>query len=574
MVTYSPTMATEARAAKPGVDYRVHDRAAILTIDHPPLNLLSAPVRTGLAAGLAAAHDDPRVAVLVILGRGRAFIAGADIAEFGQTPVEPSLDALLELIEASRNPVIAALNGVALGGGLEVALCCDYRVAAPTASLGLPEVKLGLLPGGGGTQRLPRLIGAERALELILSGETISAARAAELGILDAVLVGDEHEAAALAYAEALLDHGARLRKLRDEDARILGDRNKPELFTRAYARASAAMPGRFALEMIVECVDAAVHAPSFAAGMEVERRCFAQCLAHPQHAALEHLFFAERGCAKVPDVGRETPSRTIARALIDGQTEAAVASLADRLHGAGVELQRFDPARAGAELGSADLVILDRASRPELVAALPDALAPTATILSLGSEQDLDELGDATGHPSVSLGAELAPTGRVLELTRGAATSPEALATVLALGKRLGLIVVVSSRGAASGQNRYSIAGRMRAAFERELQALLGAGARASDVHAALVELGFRTISLRALASKPEPEPEPELRLDAHTILTRALGAAAAEGRRLLAEGVALRPGDIDVVCVHGLGFAEISGGPMHWAAAQRQNS
>jgi 3-hydroxyacyl-CoA dehydrogenase len=526
-------------AAQQVVDYRVHEQVAVLTIDSPPVNLLSVGVRQGIASGLAVASEDPEVAAVVITARGRAFIAGADISEFGKAPVEPSLDALFERVEASPKPVIAALDGVALGGGLEVALCCDYRVGTMRAALGLPEVKLGLLPGGGGTQRLPRLIGAERALDLILSGETVSAARAAEIGILDAILTGELPDAA-LRYARALLEAGAPLRKLRDESARLLVDRGKPELFARAYTHAAARMPGRFAVEMIVQCVEAAVHATSFAAGMEVERRCFQQCLEHPQHAALEHLFFAERGCAKIPEISRRTPSQTIERALIDAQLEAAAASLCERLRAAGVELLCFDPEQPErrASLGRADLVILDRRSRPELLAALPEALAPTATILSFSSEHDLDELAEVAGRPRASVGAELCPSGRVLELVCGEATSPEALATLLKLGKRLGLICVVSRRGTARRQNRYTIGGRLRAACERELG-----------------------------------RPTTEASFDDRPTLERCLAAAAAEGQRLLAEGVALRPGDIDVVCVRGHGFPELSGGPMHWAAQRPQN-
>jgi 3-hydroxyacyl-CoA dehydrogenase len=306
-------------AMKGTVHYETRGDIALLTVDNPPVNPLSSGVRQGLHDGLTAALADAAIKAVILTGAGRAFIAGADIAEFGAAATQgPGLHAVLAIMESSAKPIIAAINGTAFGGGLEVALCCDYRVAAPTAPVGLPEVKLGLLPGAGGTQRLPRLIGAERALQFILTGDPIPAPDAKTLGIVDAVIDGDVVDGA-IAFASKVVAEGGRLRKIRNERALVEADRGNPDLFANARSDAARRMRGRFAPEMIIQCIEAAVNLDDFDAGLAVEQDCFRQCLTHPQREALIHLFFSEREVAKIPDVPRDTPTRTIQSAGVIG---------------------------------------------------------------------------------------------------------------------------------------------------------------------------------------------------------------------------------------------------------------
>ena len=298
------------------VHYETRGNIALMTVDNPPVNPLSSGVRQGLYDGVEKALGDPAIEAIVITGAGRAFIAGADISEFGGAAEQAvGLHEALTMMEGSSKPIVAAINGTAFGGGLEVALCCDYRVASPSAPVGLPEVKLGLLPGAGGTQRLPRLIGAEKALGFILSGDPIPAPAAASLGIIDQVVEGDIVEGA-IAFAQQVLAGGGKTRKIRDESARVEADRGNEQIFADARTMAARRMRGRFAPEMIIQCVEAAVNLADFDAGMKVERDCFAQCMAHPQRAALIHLFFSEREVAKIPDLPKDTPIRRIESAL------------------------------------------------------------------------------------------------------------------------------------------------------------------------------------------------------------------------------------------------------------------
>ena len=300
------------------VHYEKKDDIALLTIDNPPVNPLSSGVRQGLHDGVNQALADDDIQAVVLTGAGRAFIAGADISEFGGESKGPGLHEVLAKMEGSAKPNVAAINGTACGGGLEVALCCDYRVATPKAPVGLPEVKLGLLPGAGGTQRLPRLIGAEKALQFILSGDPIPAPQAQKLGIVDEVASGDIVEDA-IAFARAKVADGSPKRKIRDEESKVAADRGNAELFANARKDAARRMRGRFAPEMIIQCVEAAVNLEDFDAGMKVEQACFAQCLNHPQREALIHMFFSEREVTKIPDVPRDTPVKDIKSAGVVG---------------------------------------------------------------------------------------------------------------------------------------------------------------------------------------------------------------------------------------------------------------
>jgi len=272
---------------------------AVVTIDNPPVNASSQAVRAGLmdAIGQVAAADG--VKAVVLLGAGRTFVAGADIKEFGKPPKPPMLTEAITGIEQSDIPWIAAIHGTALGGGFEIALGCHYRIALPSARVGLPEVKLGILPGAGGTQRTPRLIGARKALEMITKGDHVPAAEALDLGLIDDVIEADSPRAAGLTFARKVIDEAMPARRVRDLEDKIAPDRGNDALFADFAKSLEKKARGLFSPFRIVECVQAAVELP-FDEGMARERELFVQCMDSPQRAGLIHAFFAERAASKV----------------------------------------------------------------------------------------------------------------------------------------------------------------------------------------------------------------------------------------------------------------------------------
>src|SRR5688572_20470862 len=261
-------------AMSKSVDLERRGRVAVLTVNNPPVNALSQHVRQGLADGLKAAAADPEAEAIVIVCAGRTFIAGADITEFGKPPVAPSLHTVLDVIEGSRKPVISAIHGTALGGGLEVTLACHYRVGTKDARFGLPEVKLGILPGAGGTQRLPRVVGVQKALSMMVSGDPIRSDEALKHGLIDEIVAGDL-TAAGVAYAEKVLSDKRPLRKIRDMDTKVAAVRGTPQLFSDFRKSVARQTRGFRAPENIIKAVEAAVNLP-FDAGIKRERELFA----------------------------------------------------------------------------------------------------------------------------------------------------------------------------------------------------------------------------------------------------------------------------------------------------------
>src|SRR5215831_10808686 len=259
-------------------------RVAVLTVDNPPVNALSHHVRAGLRDGLRQALADPATAAVVIACAGRTFIAGADITEFGKPPVEPGLWDVLNAIEASPRPVVAAIHGTALGGGLETALACHWRVGLRSARLGQPEVKLGIIPGAGGTQRLPRLVGVEKALQMIVGGDPIGGEEAHRLGLLDELIEGDL-TAGAVAFAERVAAEGRPLRRVRDLDDKLAAARGKPQIFSDFRKSIARQARGFKAPEACIQAVEAAVALP-FEAGVARERELFQQTMASPESRA------------------------------------------------------------------------------------------------------------------------------------------------------------------------------------------------------------------------------------------------------------------------------------------------
>ena len=280
---------------------------ALLTLNSPPVNALSANVRDGIYEGIKAAIADPAAKAIVLICDGRTFIAGADISEFGGAMKGASLPDAQKMIEDSPKPVIAAIHGTALGGGLEVALTCHYRVAVPSAKCGLPEVNLGLLPGAGGTQRLPRIVGAEKALEMMTSGSHVPAEQCLRMGLVDEMAREGHLKEDAIAFAEKLVAEHRPLKKVRDLDDKMIADRAHPEIFANFRKANARKFRGFKAPEYNIQCIEAAVNLP-FDEGMAVERKLFMELMTGPQSAAQRYAFFAERQANKIPDVPDDTP--------------------------------------------------------------------------------------------------------------------------------------------------------------------------------------------------------------------------------------------------------------------------
>ncbi|NUB43668.1 enoyl-CoA hydratase/isomerase family protein [Fertoebacter nigrum] len=538
----------------------------VLVIDHPPVNALGHALRAGLAAGLAEALADDAVQAVVIRAEGRTFPAGADLAEFGQPPRAPVLPDLCNQIEASPKPVIAALHGTALGGGLEIALAAHARVALASTRLGLPEVHLGILPGAGGTQRLPRLIGAAEALRLMLTGRPVGAAEAMALGLVDQV-VEDGLEAAALAMARTSIGLGLPPTRDRREGLRdVAGYQAVLAAARKAQGAARLPGPGR-----IIDCVEAALLLP-FAQGLAFERAAFLDLVGSPEAIGLRHVFFAERRAAKMPEArvaapplaqvgilgtgdeaadlalalvqaglpvtlaGVERPALVAALERIAGRQEQAVAAGTLTAAARDADWARLQPALGAAALTGADLVL---ALPGEDAGALPDAV-------TLGG-----------GGPGLSL--QLPPGERLAELVVPQGTAPARVAQLLALARKLGRVAVWS---AVPG----GIGARVRAACLRAAAHLVAGGTDPARITAALAHFGFDGLVAPG-GEAPVAAGKP---LDRAGIMARLLGAMANEGARVLGEGGARCPSDIDLALVLGQGFPRWEGGPMFWAERQ----
>ncbi|QYK39998.1 MAG: enoyl-CoA hydratase/isomerase family protein [Paracoccaceae bacterium] len=550
------------------------DRAGavmVITIDAPPVNALGHAVRAGLWQEVGAAAGDAAVRAIVIRAEGRTFPAGADIAEFGKTPVPPLLPEVLDLIEGCAKPVVAAIHGQALGGGLELALAAHARVAADSARLGLPEVSLGILPGAGGTQRLPRLIGAEQALRLMLSGRPVPAAEALALGMLDRVVEGDP--AAAAVEMAAALEAPRPTRERRDgmRDGRAY-------VAAVAAARAQAGAQALPAPPRIVDCVEAALLLP-FEQGMAFERAAFVDLVDSPEARALRAAFFAERRAARMP--GAEARARPVRAVLVIGAGEAG-ADVARALLAAGLRVTLADADRpalvAGLERIAATQEAAVAAGRlapdareadwARLAPALadgppdPDAPPPDMVVLADGFAApgvEMPPIGRtrADGAPVVTLGRYgrsgaqgvglvLPPGRRLAELLVGAATAPETVATVLAVLKRIDRLPVQAGGRGIIGP----LTGALSAAA-RHMAARAGAGA------VARVLQGWN-LGVAGIAGDAPPPAG---------LADRLIAAMANAGFRLLGEGAAQRPSDIDVAMVAGLGWPRHVAPPMLWA-------
>ena len=513
------------------VHYETLGQVALLSIDNPPVNPLSSGVRQGLYDGVSKALSDDSIKAIVITGMHRAFIAGADIGEFGgAASAAVSLGDAMKMMEGSAKPIIAAINGTAFGGGLEVALCCDYRIASPKAPVGLPEVKLGLLPGAGGTQRLPRLIGAEAAIKAIVSGDPILAPEALKLGIVDRVTDGDI-VAAGIAYAEELVAAGSPTRKIRDLEDVIAKDRGNTAIFDQARAQLSKTHRNQFAPEQIVKCVEAAVNAKTFDEGMAAEGKFFAECMKDPQREALIHIFFAERAANKIPGLSKDMPLIDINKGSVIGAGTMG-GGITMCFANAGIPVRMYDndpenlkrglkviegnyartvakgrlsqaemdkrmalinPTENFDDLGDGDIVIeavyenLDL--KKEIFGRLDKVMKQGAILATNTSGLDVDAIAGMTTRPEFVCGMHFfspANVMRLLEVVRGKDSSPTVLGTAMALGKRLGKVSVVA------GNCPGFIGNRMLGGYTRQASMMILEGASPAQVDKVIFDFGL----------------------------------------------------------------------------------
>ncbi len=513
------------------VNYSVNKNIAILEVDNPPVNPLSSGVRAGLSEYIAKANNDESIEGIILTGAGRSFIAGADISEFGQKPDGPDLHTALKEIEFSKKPVLAAINGTALGGGLETALVCNYRMGTNKAIVGLPEVNLGLLPGAGGTQRLPRLIGPSQALKMMIAGTPMSAKKALQQGVIDAIsensLIDD-----AIAFLQEkigldLNEHP----KVRDKNEKVLEARGDDNVLSEAKALAAKTRRGQFAPGQIIACVEAAINEDDFDIGMKKESEYFLECLINPQREAMIHIFFGERAASKISDIPKETPLLPINSAGIVGSGTMG-GGIAMNFANAGIPVLVLDQDEKNLERGMGVIeknyqMMVDRGRmtqeqkdvvlglitptlsyedlsdvdiaveavyenlelKQEIFKSLDTVTKDHAILASNTSGLDIDAIASSTKRPGKVVGTHFfspANVMRLLEVVRGKDSSDETMATVMSIGKRMGKAAVVSLNAPGF------IGNRMLAGYTYQANMLLLEGALPNQVDSALESFGM----------------------------------------------------------------------------------
>lgn len=647
------------------VSYSRDGEIAVITVDNPPVNAAAYAVRVGIVNAVERFKTDADAKAAVLICAGRTFIAGADITEFDKPMQDPWLPDVVHLIENSPKPIIAAIHGTALGGGFETAMGCHYRIAVPTAQVGLPEVTLGLLAGATGTQRLPRLLGVKDALDAMISGKPIPAKVAHDKGVIDELAEGDL-QAAAVAYARRLLSEGKGPRKVSDV---TIDPKSIPDGFFAEYRKSIARETrGYFAPEQIIKCVEAAVALP-YREAVARENELFMQCMKSPQSKAQRHLFFAEREVAKIPDVPKDTPLRDIKKvAVIGGGTMGG--GIAMNFANVGIPVVMLEvnkealdrgmniirgnyegPVKKGRmsqaqmdkcmglisgslnydDLKDADLVIEavfeTMAVKKDVFTKLDAVCKPGAILASNTSTLDIDEIASFTRRPQDVIGLHFFAPANVmtlLEIVRGAKTSKDVIATSMALAKtirKIGVLVrvcfgfvgnrmffpyvreaqrmllegvspdrvdkVAYEWGMAMGPHGVSDLSGLDVfdklnkewkdkpkdpAYCRLIQVLVSKGRLGQKSGAGIYKYDGRTPvadpEVMALAkAEAEALKVPQLTISDEEIIERLLYSMINEGALILDEGIALRPGDIDVVYAHGYGMPRHRGGPMCYA-------
>lgn len=648
------------------VTYSVQDGIAEALIDNPPVNATSASVRQGLAEAIRAMEADPSVKALVVRCAGKTFIAGADIKEFGKPMADPGLPEVMAMMDRASKPIIAAVHGTVLGGGFEVALACHYRIADKDTRFGFPEVKLGLMPGGGGTQRTPRLAGLAAALPLLTEGNQIGADKALASNLIDAIAQGGDLAAEARAFAGQLAAQGKGPRSA----AALPMPADDPALFEETRKTLARKMRGQTAPLRALEAVRLGYELP-FDEAVKRELAIFRECMAGPQSKALRHLFAAEREVARIPGLPADMPVRDIERAGVIGLgvmgrgIMMALASAGLPVVAIGLDQSHIDAAMKAItkiwsssvargsmtqeamdkrlalittsddprDLSATQLVIEavteDLEIKKAVFATLGQVTQPGTILASNTSFLNIDTLAQASGRAEDVCGMHFfnpAHVMRLLENVRAGQTAPEIVATIMALGKRIGKLPVLS--GVCDG----FIVNRMLSKRSREGFFLVEEGAKPADIDKVLLSYGFpmgpfalgdlagldvQAAARKARAAsaterelradfveqmvaegrlgqktgsgwysydenrKASPNPLTDQMIAAHAqrhgltlreigeeeIRERLLYAMVNEGAKLLGEGIVPRPQEIDVAMVNGLGWPGYTGGPMHWA-------
>jgi len=511
-------------------DLSVEGDIAVLTLNSPPVNALSAGVRDGLALGVAQAMENPAVKAIVLICEGRTFIAGADITEFGGAQKGASLFDVQNVIENATKPVIAAIHGTALGGGLEVALTCHYRVAVPSARCGLPEVNLGLLPGAGGTQRLPRIVGAQKALEMMTSGQHVPAKQCLEMGLVDELVEEGKLREGALAFAKKVLAEGRPLKRVRDLNDKMEAARGHPEIFADFRKANARKFRGFLAPEYNIRCIEAAVNEP-FEEGLKTERKLFGELMSGTQSAAQRYSFFAERQAQKIPDVADDTPVIPVNSVGIIGAgtmgggiamnfanvgiAVTIVEVKQDALdRGLGVIRKNYErtASRGGItaqqvedrmalikgsltmdDFAEVDLVIeavFERMDVKKDIFEKLDAICKPGAILATNtSGLNIDEIASVTKRPEAVIGLHFfspANVMKLLEVVRADHTSKEVINTSMKLAKKIGKIAALV--GVCPG----FVGNRILGQRQREAQKLMFEGAMPWDIDRVLYDFGF----------------------------------------------------------------------------------
>ena len=512
------------------VSYAVEGPVAVITVNSPPVNALSTAVRQGIAGAVQTAIGDSEARAILLICEGRTFFAGAEISELSKPPVEPSLRNLQLIVENATKPVIAAIHGTALGGGLELAMVAHYRIAVPSAKVGLPEVNLGLLPGAGGTQRLPRIVGVEKALDLITSGAPIGAKAATEMGLIDELAAEGDLRADAIAFARRVLEEGRPLRKVRDRTDKLDEARGKPEIFANFRKANAKKFRGFKAPEHIIRCIETTLEKP-FHEGMVYERQLFNALQEDSQSAAQRHVFFAERQAAKIDGLPADTPTLPIAKVgvigagtmgggiamnfanvgipvtivetnedalfrglrIIRGNYEATARKGRMKPEDVDTRMGLLTGSIAMEDLADCDLIIEAVFENPDVkraVFARLDSIAKPGAILATNTSYlDIDDIAAATKRPQSVVGLHFfspANVMKLLEVVRTKDTKPEIVVTAMKLAKTIGKIGVLVGNG-------YGFVGnRILAARNTQADQLVLEGATPWAVDKVLYDFGF----------------------------------------------------------------------------------
>ncbi|MFS4552909.1 3-hydroxyacyl-CoA dehydrogenase NAD-binding domain-containing protein [Comamonas resistens] len=662
-----------AEASTSVVELKQDGDVLLVSVNNPPVNALGAAVRQGLMAAMEQADASAAVKAVVIVGEGKAFIAGADIREFGKPPVQPFLPDVCNRIEACSKPVVAVIHGAALGGGLEIAMSAHYRLALPGAKLGLPEVSLGLVPGAGGTQRAPRLMGVKAATELMLSGQQIGAKAGLAAGLVDKLDDGADPVATGLAYARELLAQGAPLRPVSATPGRLADKAAAQAELDVLRADTAKKSRGLFSPLKIIDCVQAALDL-SFAEGLKFERAQFLACIDSPQRAGLIHAFFAERETAKIPEARAAQPRAFSKIAIIGGGTMGAgitvsaldaglVVTMIERdaesiARGqANVEkvyngliakgrmseeakaaiLARYTPSTRYDDIADVDLVIEavfeDLEVKKAVFKELDRVCKSGAVLATNTSYLDIDAIAAVTSRPQDVIGLHFfspANIMKLLEIVVPAKVAPDVVTTAFELAKKMKKVPVRA--GVCDG----FIGNRILATYKQAADYLMEDGASPYEIDEAVRgfgfamgpfqvtdlaggDIGWATRKRRAATRDPkaryveiadricengwfgqktgrgfylypqgarigQPDPEVLAIVDAERarkgvtprpftaeeIMRRYMAAMVNEGAKVVGEGIALRPLDVDVTFISGYGFPRHRGGPMKWADMQ----